>query len=185
MKTWEQAKQNAVNLHWLATLLTGCGEIAASLTVEAIASPDNPDSVFSAWMHEWSRRLVIARALTTVREDLAASARRMALRRTEKSALPPPSPGCSIWVLDPGTTKSDLERALLSIDVFPRAAVLLLVFERVPLRDAAILLDAEPDLVRKAQAAGVRELTINLARMQGWKSPAANSNQLTDEWDHA
>ncbi len=77
-----------------------------------------------------------------------------------------------------------LERALLSIDAFPRASVLLLVFERVPLRDAAILLDAEPDLVRKAQAAGVRELTMNLARTQGWKSAAANSNQLTNEWVH-
>lgn len=180
MKTWVQAKQNAVNLHWLATLLTGSGEIADDVTVEAIAASDDPDAVFSAWMRAWSRRLVIARALTTVREDLAASARRMALRRTEKSALPPRS-----WVLDPGTTKSDLERALLSIDAFPRASVLLLVFERVPLRDAAILLDAEPDLVRKAQAAGVRELTINLARMQGWKPAAANSNQLTNEWDHA
>jgi hypothetical protein len=180
MKTWVQAKQNAVNLHWLATLLTGSGEIAADVTVEAIAASDDPDAVFSAWMRAWSRRLVIARALTIVREDLAASARRMALRRTEKSALPPRS-----WVLDPGTTKSDLERALLSIDAFPRASVLLLVFERVPLRDAAILLDAEPDLVCKAQAAGVRELTINLARMQGWKPTAANSNQLTNEWDHA
>jgi DNA-directed RNA polymerase specialized sigma24 family protein len=177
MKTW---KQNAVNLHWLATLLTGSGEIAAGVTVEAIAASDDPDAVFSAWIRAWSRRLVIARALTTVREDLAASARRMALRRFEESALPPPS-----WVLDPGTTKSDLERALLSIDVFPRAAVLLLVFERVPLRDAAILLDAEPDLVRKAQAAGVRELTINLARMQGWKSAANNSRNFTNEWDHA
>jgi DNA-directed RNA polymerase specialized sigma24 family protein len=179
MKTWEQAKQSAVSLHWLATLLTGSGEIAADVTAEAIAASDDPDAVFSAWMRAWSRRLVIARALTTVREDLAASARRMALRRTEKFALPPRS-----WVLDPGTTKSDLERALLSIDVFPRAAALLLVFERVPLRDAAILLDAEPDLVRKAQAAGVRELTNNLARMQGWKPAAANSNQLTNEWDH-
>ena len=172
-------KQNAINLHWLATLLTGSGEIAAGVTVEAIAASDDPDAVFSAWMCSWSRRLVIARALTTVREDLAASARRMA-RRIEKPALPPPS-----WVLDPRTTKSDLERALLSIDAFPRASVLLLVFERVPLRDAAILLDAEPDLVRKAQAAGVRELTINLARMRGWKPAAANSNQLTNEWDHA
>lgn len=101
------------------------------------------------------------------------------MRRFEKSALPPRS-----WVLDPGTAKSDLERALLSIDAFPRGAVLLLVFEGVPLRDAAILLDAEPDLVRKAQAAGVRELTINLARMQGWKSAATNSNKLTNEWVH-
>jgi hypothetical protein len=179
MKTWEQAKQNAVNLHWLATLLTGCGETAAGVAVEAIAASDDPDAVFSDWMQAWSRRLVIARALTTVRHDLAASARRMALRPADKSAFPPRS-----WVLDPGSTKSDLERALLSIDMFPRASVLLLVFERVPLRDAAILLDAEPDLVRRAQAAGVRELTLNLARMQGWKSAATNSNKLTNEWVH-
>ena len=145
MKSWEQAKQSAVNLHWLATLLTGSGELAAGVTVEAIAESDDPDAVFSAWMHAWSRRLVIASALTRVREDLAASAGRMALRRFEESALPPRS-----WVLDPGTTKSDLERALLSLDAFSRASVLLLVFERVPLRDAAILLDAEPDLVRQA-----------------------------------
>jgi len=161
MKTWEQVKQSAVNLNWLATLLTGCGEIVAGVTVEAIAASDDPEAVFSTWMKAWSRRLVIARALTAVRQDLAASARRMAWRRTERSALPPRS-----WVLDPGTTKSDLERALLSIDAFPRASVLLLVFEQVPLRDAAILLDAEPDLVRQAKAAGVRELTVNLARMQ-------------------
>jgi DNA-directed RNA polymerase specialized sigma24 family protein len=180
MKTLEQAKQSAANLHWLATLLTGRGEIAADATVEAITASGDPDAVFSAWMHAWSRRLVIARALTMVREDLAASARRMAWRRPEKPALPPRS-----WVLDPGTTKSDLERALLSLEAFPRACVLLLVFERVPLPDAAILLDAEPDLVRKAQAAGVRELTINLARMQGWKHADTNSNQLTNEWDHA
>lgn len=172
--------QSTVSLHWLVTLLTGCEDIATDVTVEAIAASDDPDAVFSAWMCAWSRRLVIARVLTTVREDLAASARRVAWRGTEKSLLPPPS-----WVLDPGTTKSDLERALLSIDAFPRAAVLLLIFERVSLRDAATLLDAEPDLVRQAQAAGVRELTINLARMQGWKSAAANSNQLTNEWDHA
>jgi len=69
--------------------------------------------------------------------------------------------------------------------VFPRASVLLLIFERVPLSDAAILLDAKPDLVCKAQAASVRELTINLARMQGWKFAATNSNQLTSGCDHA
>ena len=111
---------------------------------------------------------MIARALAAVREDLTTSARQTALRHTEKSEFPPPS-----WVLDAGTTKSDLERALLSIDLFPRAAVLLLVFERVPLKDAAILLDSEADLVKQAVAAGVRDLTINLARTQGWKAASA------------
>jgi DNA-directed RNA polymerase specialized sigma24 family protein len=170
MEKLEQAKQNAADLHWLATLLTGCREIAADVTTEAMARADDPDAFFSIWMRAWSRRMVIARALAAVRDDLSASARQTALRRAEKSALPPPS-----WVLDEGTSKSDLERALLPIDVFPRAAVLLLVFERVPLKDAAILLDAEPDLVRAGSALGLRELTINLARMQGWNSAVTDT----------
>lgn len=176
----EGRKQSDADLQWLATLLTGRREIAVDVIQETIALANDPNGVFSAWMHAWSRRLVIARALTTVREDLAASARRTASSRAETSALPPRS-----WVLDQGTTRSDLERALLSIDVFPRAAFLLSVFEAVPLKDAAILLNADAELVRKAQAAGARELTINLARMQGWKSAVANSNMLASEWDHA
>jgi hypothetical protein len=55
----------------------------------------------------------------------------------------------------------------------------------VPLADAAVLLDAEPDLVRKGQAAGVVELTMNLARMKGWRPKETNSNQLTGEFQHA
>jgi DNA-directed RNA polymerase specialized sigma24 family protein len=171
----EQAVQAAADLHWLATLLTGCPEIAADVTVQAIARVDEPDDFGSTW----SRRIVIAEALAAVREELAASARRTALNRAQESALPPPS-----WSLGPETTKSDLERALLPIDVFPRVALLLLLFERVPLKDAAVLLDAEPDLVRKAQAAGVRDLTINLARMQGWKSMVAGSTNGTSGGQH-
>jgi DNA-directed RNA polymerase specialized sigma24 family protein len=170
MDTLEQAKRSAADLYWLASLLTGSREIAAGVTIEAVFT----------WMHPGSRRLLIGKALTTVREDLAASARRTAWMGSEESALPPRS-----WALDQGTTKSDLERALLSIDVFPRAALLLLIFEAVPLKDAAILLNAGPDLVRRAQAAGARELTINLARMQGWNCAPASSNSSTREWDHA
>ena len=169
------------DLHWLATLLTGRREIAGSVTMQAVDHPaydSNP--YFSTWMVAWSRRLVIAKILTAVREDLAASARRTALRRVERPALPPRS-----WVLDRGTPKSDMERALLSMDLFPRAAVLLLVFERVPLKDAAILLDADPDLVRKAQAAGIRELTTKLDRMQSWKTSATGSKTVISEWEYA
>jgi hypothetical protein len=67
------------------------------------------------------------------------------------------------WSLSPDTTKADLERALLAIEVFPRAALLLLVFEGVRIADAATLLDAGPDLLKKAQTIGLRELTVNLA----------------------
>ena len=176
MKKLEQAKQGAFDLHWLATLLTGCPETAEDVTVAAIASADEPNAFFSTWMQAWARRMVIANALAAVRDDLARSARRTALRRAEMSEIPPRS-----WVLDREITKRDLERALLSIDVFPRAVVLLLVFERVPLKDSEVLLGSRPELIRTAMAAGLRDLTINLAKMQGWKSVASKS---TSEAQH-
>lgn len=174
METLEQAKRNVADLHWLATLLTGSRQTATDVTFQAFGPADDADACFSTWMHAWSRRSVIAGALAAVREDLARSARWTAAR-AEKCELPPQS-----WTLEQVTTKSDLERALLPIDVFPRAAVLLLLFERVPLKDAAVLLDSEPDLVRNALAAGVRDLTINLAGLQGWKSPVTGS---TTNWE--
>lgn len=175
METVEQVKQGAADLHWLAILLTGHTEMAADVIVEAIASAGERGSFFSTWMHTWSRRIVIAKALAAVREDLARSARRTELRRCEKCELPPRT-----WVLDRETTKADLECALLRIDAFPRAAVLLLALERMPLNDAAILLNSEPGLVRTAMAAGLRDLTVNLARMQGWQSGASQSRQVTE-----
>jgi len=176
METVEQAKRNVADFHWLATLLTGCRETATEVTFQALDPADDANPFFSSWMHSWSRRNVIARALAAVREDLARSARWMEARPVERCELPPQS-----WTLEQVTTKSDLERALLPIDVFPRAAVLLLAFERVPLKDAAVILDSEPDLVRKALAAGARELTVNLARMQGWKSSVSGSNTNCEE----
>jgi len=179
MKVFEQSRPGA-DLHWLATLLTGCPENAIDVTAQVIESAGDERVFFSNWMLAWARRLVIAKALAAVGRELAESACRTALNGEKHSVLPPRS-----WVLAQSTTKSDLERALLSVDLFPRAAVLLLLFEGVPLADAAVLLDAEPDLVRKGQAAGVVELTMNLARMKGWRPKETNSNQLTGEFQHA
>jgi len=172
METLEQTRRNLADLHWLATLLTGCREIATNVTFQAVAPTQDENAFFSDWLHTWSRRLVIAKALIAVREDLARSARRTALKHTENSAVPRQP-----WTLDEQTTRPDLERALSMIDVFPRAAVLLVLFEGMPLNDAATLLDAERDLVRKAVAVGARELTINLATMQGWKSDLTGNTQ--------
>jgi hypothetical protein len=172
MKTLRQVTHSAADLHWLAFLLTGRREIAFDVTAQITDLTDRRNGFFSTWIMSWSRRLVIARALAAVREELARSARRTALKQTEHSEFPPPS-----WALDAGTTKSDLERSLLPIDLFPRAAALLMVFERVPLKDAAILLDSEADLVKKAAAAGVRDLTINLATAQGWRIASTSEIQ--------
>ncbi|MBZ5619752.1 MAG: hypothetical protein LAQ69_13660 [Acidobacteriia bacterium] len=163
-----QVKQRAADLYWLAFLLTEYRESSADIAGAAVASQDGASPYFSNWMLSWSRRLVIAKALATIRGELAASARRMEMKRLSKSALPARN-----WTLGPGAAKVDLENALLAIDTFPRAALVQSVFEGLAIADAAVLLDVKPKLVSKARMIALRELTGNLARMPGRKSTAA------------
>jgi DNA-directed RNA polymerase specialized sigma24 family protein len=159
MSPLEQANGYAANLYWLAFLLTGRREDSVDMTVEALDSADgNP--FFSAWMLAWARKVVIAKALGAMRQELAASARRVASARSPRCAPP-----ARRWALEPGATKAQLERALLAIDVFPRCALLLSVFEGLSLDDATVLLDGDRDLVRNAQVSALRQLTQNLASM--------------------
>jgi DNA-directed RNA polymerase specialized sigma24 family protein len=180
MQTLEQPNEHAADLYWLAFLLTGHRELSLDVAIEALDLQDDENPFFSTWMLAWSRRVVIAKAQAAIRAELAASARRTAAKPAEKFPLPQRN-----WVLDRHTTKIQLERALLAIDVFPRCALLLSVFERMPLEDAAILLDADATLVRKGQMTGLRELTRNLAQMQGWTSNATNGYVVTSEMQHA
>ena len=131
-------------------------------------------------MLAWSRRVFIAKTLAGIRDELASSARRMASKRVERTALPPRN-----WTLNRDTTKAQLENALLAIDVFPRCALLLSVFEGMSLEDVGILLNSERDLVQKAQMIGLRELTRNLAGMQGWTSTTTKPYIVTSEMQHA
>jgi DNA-directed RNA polymerase specialized sigma24 family protein len=179
MQTLEQVNERAMDLYWLAFLLTGHHGLSVDVTLEAMALPDDANPFFSAWMLAWSRRVFIAKALAAVRDELAASAREMASEHAEKAALPPRN-----WTLNGDTSKVQLESAILAIDVFPRCALLLSVFEGMSLEDVAILLDAERDLVRKAQMIGLRELTRNLARIQGWTSTATRPDVDTSEMQH-
>ena len=165
MQPLEQANKRAADLYWLAFLLTGHREPSLDVAIEALDFQDDGNPFFSTWMLAWSRRVFIAKALATIRDELAASARRTASKHPEKTALPPRN-----WTLSRDTTKVQIESACLAIDVFPRCALLLSVFEGVPLEDVAFLLNGEMDLVRKAQMIGLEELTRNLARKQGWTS---------------
>ena len=176
MQTVEQAGKRVADLYWLAFLLTGHRRLSVDATLGAVGFPDDANPFFSAWMVAWSRRVFIAKALAAIRDELARSARQTASKRVEKAALPPRN-----WTLDRDTTKVHLERALLAIDAFPRCALLLSVFEWLSLEDVALLLDSEQDLVRKAQMVGLRELTRNLARKQGWTSTASKSYVVTSE----
>jgi DNA-directed RNA polymerase specialized sigma24 family protein len=167
------------NLYWLAFLLTGNPGLSVDVTLEAVACQDDANPFFSARMLAWSRRVFIAKALAEIRDELARSARRTAPRRSEKAALPPRN-----WTLSRDTTKVRLESALLAIDVFPRCALLLSVFEGMTLEDVGILLNSERDLVRTAQMIGLLELTRNLARLQGWRSTTTKSDVVTSEMQH-
>ena len=192
MQTIEQANEGAADLYWLAFLLTGHRESSLDVAIEALRFQDgfqngfqddfqdDANPFFSTWMLAWSRRVVIAKALAAIRDELAASGRLTASKRAQK-----PAPSLRNWVLDGRATKVQLERALLAIDVFPRCALLLSVFDGMTLEDAAILLGADRRLVRKGQTTGLRELTRNLARMQGWTSTTTNGYVVTSEMQHA
>jgi DNA-directed RNA polymerase specialized sigma24 family protein len=179
MQTLEQANERAMDLYWLAFLLTGHRGLSVDVTLEALALPEDANPFFSAWMVAWSRRVFIAKALAAVRGELAASEREMGSDGAERAAIPSRN-----WTLDGDTTKIQLESALLAIELFPRCALLLSAFEGMSLEDVAILLDAERDLVRKAQMIGLRKLTRNLARIQGWKSTATRPDVDTSEMQH-
>ena len=151
-------RKDAADLYWLAFVLTERQDLSIDLAADTAASGDYASPFFADWMRGWQRRNVIGRALAAIHNELADSARRTQHARVHSSAAPARS-----WSLNPDTTKEELQQALLAIDLFPRAALLLLVFEGIRMADAAILLDADPALIRKAQAIGLRELTANLA----------------------
>lgn len=188
MQTLTQANEHVtdpraagpVRIYWLAFLLTGQREPSLDLAIEVLDSPGGEQSFFSTWMLSWSRKVVIAKALNLIRDDLAASA-----RRTASAPAGTQAPPAANWSLDPNTNKFQLERALLAIDVFPRCALVLSVFEGAPLADVAVLLGVNEDLARKGRAIGLLELTHNLAAMQGQTSGLAYPYVLTSEMQHA
>jgi DNA-directed RNA polymerase specialized sigma24 family protein len=163
MQKLDQASERMVDLYWLAFLLTGHSESSVEIAIESFDFQDEASPFSSTWMSAWSRRVVIAKALHSIRKELVDSANRTKSARAGKSAFPPRD-----WTLNPATTKAQLEAALLAIDVFPRCALVLSFFEKVSIEDTAVSLNADRSLVGKAQAIGLQELNRNLARMQGW-----------------
>ena len=127
--------------------------------MESVDFDDVDNPYFAAWMEAWSRRVVIAKALAAVRRELAASRERMRSDNLHKPVLPTPD-----WTLPSGVGKDGLEMALLAMDVFPRAALVLTLLEGMAVADAAVLLDGSPGEVRKALAIGAQQLTASLAR---------------------
>jgi DNA-directed RNA polymerase specialized sigma24 family protein len=172
--------QYTADLHWLAFLLTGRRDQSIDLAVETVAEFHTAQPFFTAWMEAWSRRVVIAKALAGIRDELAASVHRTGVKRVHGPDLRPRD-----WRIREGAAKSELETALLAIDYFPRAALVLSVFEGVPAPDCAVILDASPALVKKALTMGLLELTRNLASAQEYRSKTAHPFLIPTETQYA
>jgi DNA-directed RNA polymerase specialized sigma24 family protein len=146
------------NIYWLVFLLTGRREASIDITADVVSSTKHSNPLLPAWLGTWSRRGAITKAIGAIRGELRESAQRTELARMDREMTLPRD-----WPLARETTKAQIEKALLSMDVFPRAALLLVIFEGAPITDAATLLEADTSLVRKAQAVGLRELMTYLA----------------------
>ena len=114
-------------LHWPATLLSGCSETASDVTFQTLSEAKEAGPFLSTRMDAWSKRSFAAKALAAVGEDLAESARRTALRAAESSVLSTPP-----WALNDKTTRSDLNGRCFRLTCFPEPPFFCSYFERVP-----------------------------------------------------
>jgi DNA-directed RNA polymerase specialized sigma24 family protein len=144
----------AGELHWLAYLLTGSQDRSFQAITKALDSDDYANPATAEFIASWSRKLVIAAALETIRPQLRASA----LRTAHSEDPDPATLAASKPAASQQMTTPEFEQAVLAIDVFPRCALLLTVFEKLSLNDAGLQLNADKALVRKAQGQGLLAL---------------------------
>jgi hypothetical protein len=159
MDDQEQSYKRAEELYRLAHLFMGDRELSMNLVLETIHSQNGSEGLFALGMHASLRKQFIARVLARFRGKLSLSATRLVSEQTEEEL---PSAGGSF---DPSSTAAHIEHVLLAIDIFPRCALLLTVFERFSLDDASILISSHPQMVLKGRIAGLRGLTRRLAKM--------------------
>ena len=153
---YHEFQEHCSELYWLALLLTGDREWSIQAFTKAL---DLEHEGNAADLVSEVRRLVILASLDAIRAELRESA-----LRTERSPAQDSSDLAALashpnhrrrW------TRSNFEQAVLAIDAFPRCALLLTVFEKLPIEDAALLLNADEALVRVAQGLGLTDLARN------------------------
>jgi hypothetical protein len=154
-------EQRRSELLSLAYLLTGDAEVS----VAAVAEMRGGGGFFDDWMEAWARRVAVSKALSGVHSQLAASiarTRQAARREPADGAIPSASGGA-----DRGVTEGQLRDALFALDLFPRCALVLTVYERMPFADVAVLLGVEERFLARVLAVSARELARKLALEQG------------------
>jgi hypothetical protein len=139
-------EEQSFELFSLAFLLTGDTERSVVAFDRALdhEEAENP------------RELVIGEALGTIRTELRTSRQRTAARAGDESQDE------AKLQQRPQIAREEFEEAVISIDAFPRCAMLLTIFEGMSIRAASALLHADEALTRVAQRIGVVELTRNL-----------------------
>ena len=165
-------EEHGAELYWLAYLLTGDPEQGFAAFTRSLNFEDSANPVFRGFMISWARKLIIGEALSGIRPQLRDSLRRLQTEPWRHGPLP-----SEAFAVRPGVDRAEFERAVLAIDVFPRCAVLLTVFERLSVTQAALLLNTHVDLVKQAQRRGLIELTRNLAIGRGW-DPSSAKNEI-------
>lgn len=157
---WELAEafeKNSSELYWLAYLLTGNVEHSVEAFDRALDFDEEDKTTFSEFMNAWARKLVVVEALGTMETELRISIERTArLAGEEQPAVTKPARRRKI-------SREEFEEAAVSIDVFPRCAMLLTIFEGMTLGQAAILLNADQNQTAAAQRIGIVQLTRYLA----------------------
>lgn len=138
-------EEQSFELFSLAFLLTG----DTDRSVEAF------DRALDYDQTENPRELIIGEALGTMATELRRSRQRTAERAEDL-------PAGEKLQTRPRVAREEFEEAVISIDAFPRCAMLLTIFEGMSIRAASALLHADETLTRAAQRIGIVELTRNL-----------------------
>jgi hypothetical protein len=167
----ENFEKNSSELYRLALLLTGNTDRSVEAFSRAIDFDEEENPAFGGFMNAWARKLIIVKALGTIEKELRASKQRVARRVADEAA------GVGKWKRRAHIAREEFEEAVIVIDAFPRCAMLLTIFEGMPIEDAAVLLNADKSLTASAQRIGIVELTRNLAG-NGGRDPYPGMNPV-------
>ena len=164
-------RTGAADLYRVCFVLTGQEDLSIEIAADVVAQ-DYGNGFGGDWVNGRSRKVAFAKALEAIRNELAASARRTEIATGKESSV---LPALSV---NEDLTRTDIDEALSDIDLFPRAAFVLLVFEKIRIADAISLLDADEALIRKAQIIALRRFANNIVRKNTLPTTIDNPNNI-------
>lgn len=158
---FETFEKNSSELYWLAFLLTGNTDRGVQAFDRALDFAGDGNPGFGDFMNDWARKLVIVEALGAMRKELRSSIERTKRLDAADAGWTRPA------LAKPEIDKEAFEQAVIAIDAFPRCAMLLTIYEGMPIGAVSLLLNADEALTRVAQRIGIVQLSRNLAGNSG------------------